>query len=111
MEIEVQEQGDAVVISLIGEIIARTEQAAMSDLITGKLAEGTRLFVLDLSEVPYVSSLGIAVLVTAHVKISKAGGKLRLVNPRPRVAQVLEMTKVIDIFEPYTSVEEALAAE
>ena len=111
MEIEVQQNNGAVVISLIGEIVDRMEQTAISDVVVEKLAEGERMFVLDLSEVPYISSLGIAVLVTTYVKIDHAGGQLRLVNPRPRVAQVLEMTKVSDIFTSYASVDEALAQD
>lgn len=109
MEIEVQDGDGTVVIALIGEIIARSEQAAISDLIAERLKSGVKVVVLDLSEVPYISSLGIAVLVTAYVKVNREGGSLRLVNPRPRVEQVLELTKVADIFKSYTSVEEALA--
>lgn len=108
MEIEVRPGDGAVVIALVGELVARAEQTALSDLIVKKLAHGDRAFVLDLSEVPYISSLGIAVLVTTYVKVSREGGTLRLVNPRPRVAQVLELAKVADIFKSYASVAEAL---
>ncbi len=108
---EVTQSEGAVVISLVGEIVSRTEQTAITEAVGGKLAEGERVFVLDLSEVPYISSLGIAVLVTTYVKVDREGGTLRLVNPRPRVAQVLEMTKVADIFTAYASVEEALVQD
>jgi len=109
VEIEVQDADGAVVIALVGELVARTEQTAISDLIAERLKSGVKVFVLDLSEVPYISSLGIAVLVTTYVKVDREGGSLRLVNPRPRVAQVLDLTKVADIFQSYASVEEALA--
>ena len=108
---EVEQSDGAVVMSLIGEIVDRTEQAVISGLVTEKLAEGERVFVLDMSEVPYISSLGIAVLVATHVKVDRAGGQLRLVNPRPKVAQVLEMTKVAEIFTSYASIDEALAQD
>jgi anti-sigma B factor antagonist len=111
MKMEVCKKGDAVLVSLTGEIVSRDDQQAAAALIAEKLAEGERTFVLDLSQVPYVSSLGIAVLVATYVKINREGGKLRLVNPRPRVASILEMTKVADMFRTYTSVEEALGAE
>ena len=111
MEMEVQPGAAAVVMSLTGEIVDRMDQAAISDLVTEKLAEGEQIFVLDLSGVPYISSLGIAVLVATHVKVDRAGGQLRLVNPRPKVAQVLEMTKVAEIFTSYASIDEALAKD
>jgi anti-sigma B factor antagonist len=108
---EVTQSEGAVVISLVGEIVSRTEQTAITEAVAAWLAEGERVFVLDLSEVPYISSLGIAVLVTTYVKINREGGTLRLVNPRPRVAQVLDMTKVADMFTSYASVEEALVQD
>lgn len=111
MEMEVTQSEGAVVISLVGEIVSRTEQTAITEAVAAWLAEGERVFVLDLSEVPYISSLGIAVLVTTYVKINREGGTLRLVNPRPRVAQVLDMTKVADMFTSYASVEEALVQD
>ena len=111
MKIEVTQAEGAVLIALSGEIVNREDQSAASELISQKLEEGERTFVLDLSQVPYVSSLGIAVLVGAHVKVSDSEGKLRLVNPRPKVAKILEMTKVNDFFRTYSSVEEALSAD
>jgi len=111
VEMEVTQSEGAVVISLVGEIVSRTEQTAITEAVAAWLAEGERVFVLDLSEVPYISSLGIAVLVTTYVKINREGGTLRLVNPRPRVAQVLDMTKVADMFTSYASVEEALVQD
>ncbi len=111
MDIDVEKRDGAVVVELTGEIVSRTEQATISELISNTLAEGERTIILDLSGVPYISSLGIAVLVTTCVKVDREGGELRLVNPRPRVSKVLEMTKVTDIFKAYTSVEEAVAAQ
>ena len=111
MEIEVGKRDEAVLIALSGEVVSRDDQQAMADIVDGNLGDGERTFVLDLSQVPYVSSLGIAVLVAAYVKVNREGGILRLVNPRPKVASVLEMTKVADIFRTYSSVEEALSAD
>ena len=111
MEIEVGKRDEAVLIALSGEVVSRDDQQAMAEIVDGKLGDGERTFVLDLSQVPYVSSLGIAVLVAAYVKVNREGGILRLVNPRPKVASVLEMTKVADIFRTYSSVEEALSAD
>jgi anti-sigma B factor antagonist len=108
VKFDVSEADQAVLVSLSGEIVTREDQQAASGLIDERLADGRRTFILDLSQVPYLSSLGIAVLVAAYVKIQRAGGSLRLVNPRPKVAKILEMTKVADMFRTYASVEEAL---
>ena len=111
LKIELSKTEGAVLVVLSGEITSRDDQHAMSDAMDEQLAAGERTFVLDLSLVPYVSSLGIAVLVAAYVKTNREGGKLRLVNPRPKVASIREMTKVADIFRTYSSVEEALNSD
>lgn len=49
--------------------------------------------------------------MAAYVKVDLAKGTLKLVNPRPRVANILEMTKLATIFKTYSSVEEALSAD
>lgn len=111
MEFEVSKSDGAVVVSLSGEITSREDQDAVAGLLADRLEAGERTFVMDLSDVPYVSSLGIAVLVATSVRIDRAAGELRLVNPRPNVTKVLEMTKVGRMFRTYSSVEEALTAD
>lgn len=111
MEIEVTKTGDAVLLVASGEIVSRDDQQALSQAVGEKLADGEQSFVMDLSQVPYVSSLGIAALVAVYVKTDRAGAALRVVNPRPRVASILEMTKVAGFFRTYSSVEEALTAD
>jgi len=111
MDIQATKSGKAMVVALTGEIVTRDEHRVVQDTVLKKLAEGERLFVLDLSKVPYVSSLGLAALVAVFVRVDREGGKTRLVNPGPRVANVLEVTKIADIFRTYSNVEEALAAD
>lgn len=110
MKIETSKKDGAAVIALSGEIVSRDDQHAVATHVDEQLAAGARTVVLDLSKVPYISSLGIATLVAVHVKVGRVGGDLRMVNPKPRVAEILEMTKLSGVFRTYASVEEALAA-
>ena len=110
MKIEVTKADKSVLVALTGDLSSRDDQRLISDLVNEKLTAGERDFVLNLSDVPYISSLGIAILVATFVKVNREGGKLRLVNPRPRVAAVLAMTKVSDVFKTYSTVAEALSA-
>jgi len=110
VRINVSKSDETTVVVLKGEIVSRDDQTAVTKIVAEQLDDGERTFVIDLSEVPYISSIGIAVLVATSVKVNREGGELRLVNPRPKVAQVLEMTKVSGMFSTYTSMEKALSA-
>jgi anti-sigma B factor antagonist len=66
--------------------------------------------VLDLSEVTFVDSAGIGILVGCHGKVATAGGKLRMAGLTPRVLNVLRITKVDSILTLDDNVAASLAA-
>lgn len=110
MKIETSKKDGAVIVALSGEIVSRDDQHVVTTRVDEHLAAGERTIVLDLSKVPYIGSLGIAALVAVHVKVGRVGGTLRMVNPKPRVADILKITKVSGVFQTYANVEEALTA-
>jgi anti-anti-sigma factor len=58
---------------------------------------GKTRIVVDLTEVPFVDSAGIGILVGCHGKVSTAGGHFRLAGVAERVMNVLRITKVDSI--------------
>lgn len=71
-------------------------------------ADSSALTIVDLSEVPYVDSAGIGVLVNAYVARDKTGRRLVLVGVRERVMNVLKMTRVHQFFQMYATVRDAV---
>jgi anti-sigma B factor antagonist len=64
------------------------------------LSEGITRFVLDLSDVPFLDSAGMAVLVSLLKRARGAEGDVRLVWPRKEEAQrILRLTKFDRVFE------------
>jgi anti-anti-sigma factor len=70
-------------------------------------AEPERLHVLDLTEVPYVDSAGLGMMVTHHVRCQAREVRLVLVGAGERVVQLLEMTKVDKFFPRFATTAEA----
>jgi anti-sigma B factor antagonist len=64
--------------------------------------------VVDLSEVTFLDSSGLAVLVAHFKSVLAAGGEMRLVVTEPRVRQVLEITGLDRVFPIYDSADSAL---
>ena len=65
--------------------------------IDNEFTEITKLkknVLVDLSEVPFIASLGIRTLVIGAKATSNNGGKMVLLNPQPNVEQVLRTTRV-----------------
>jgi anti-sigma B factor antagonist len=66
--------------------------------------------ILDLTEVPYVDSAGLGLLVSAHVSRQKAGRRMVLSGINPRVRRLFEITRMGDLFLIFPSTQEAVAA-
>lgn len=74
-----------------------------------QLAEGTRRFVLDLTDVPFIDSAGMAVLVSLLKRSRELGGDVRLVWPAEEAARrIIKLTKFDRVFTMAGTVEAAL---
>lgn len=65
------------------------------------------LHIMDLTEVPYIDSAGLGLLVSHYVRCQGRGVRVVLAGVCPRVIQLLEMTKVDGFFPRIGTVEEA----
>lgn len=73
------------------------------------LGESVTKFVLDLSEVPFLDSAGMAVLVSILKRARQQGGDVRLVWPQQEAAQrILRLTKFDRVFQMADTAEAAL---
>ena len=70
-------------------------------------SEPQALHILDLTEVPYMDSAGLGLIVSHYVRCQGRAVRLVLAGVSPRVVQLLEMTKVDEFFPRVGTVEEA----
>lgn len=70
--------------------------------------ERTGAVVLDLTDLEYMDSTVVGVLVGALHRLKGEGRELVLVNPRERIASLLRTAKLDSLFEIYETVAEAL---
>ena len=92
MEIKTKTEGDELVISVSGRIDTVTAPEFDAGL---KFGDSTRVL-LDLENVPYMSSAGLRVLLTAHKTMLGRGGELRISGVQPPVREVLDITGFSD---------------
>ena len=69
-----------------------------------------RLVLLDLSEVTFLDSTGMSVLVVFHKHFRELGGELRIVVGDPRVKKVVELVALDQVLILHDSIEDALAS-
>ena len=72
--------------------------------------EPAETLILDLTDVPYVDSAGLGLLVSAHVSRQKSGRSMVLSGINPRVQKLFEITRVGQLFLIFSSPDEAVVA-
>ena len=102
-------QGDAVRAALVGEIDLHNSPQVRGALLEILQQQQPKKLVLNLSQVPYMDSSAIAVLVEALQKIRKLGGKIYLTDLQPRVKGLLEIARLDSIFVVVKDEAEAMA--
>jgi anti-sigma B factor antagonist len=90
-----------------GRIVFGEESSLLRDIVKKAVAENNRI-VLNLGEVNYVDSGGLGTLVALRITAQNAGGAIKLTNLTRRVGDVLQITKLLTVFEVYNSEAEAI---
>jgi anti-sigma B factor antagonist len=109
MDIRVTEHIKRIVTVALSGRVDAFSSPAVRERLDALLSEGVRDFVIDLAEVPFLDSAGLAVLVSALKAARRDGGDVLLVRPREDGAQrILRLTKFDQIFKLAESESEAL---
>ena len=106
MKHEILEKQGASIVVFTGEIDLESSPAARETLL--KCVDHTGNVIVDLSEVSYIDSSGVASLVEALQAAKKQGGQFALAAVSEPTRRVLELARLDKVFTLYDSVELAL---
>ena len=96
-EVAGSEQFGVPVLNVRGEIDVATSPE-LDELLTGLVARGPELIIVDLTDVSFIDSTGLGVLVGAVRDVRAGGGDLRLVVTQPQIIKLLELTGLDEVF-------------
>ena len=99
---------DVVIFDLSGRITIGEGTLILRDQIKRLLDAGDRKFLLNLADVDYIDSSGLGELVTSFTAVRNHDGQLKLLNLTRRVQDLLQITKLLTVFEVFNSETEAL---
>jgi len=102
------EVGDVLVLHLQGNITLGRDTQKFRDIIQDTLASGRRNIVLNLAEVYYMDSSGLGELAAAFTTTARQGGKLKLMKLAPRVKDLVQLTKLYQVFEVFNDEDSAV---
>ena len=110
MTLKERRVGDISILELAGRLVIDDGYDELRGKI-GQLADQRRVnVVVDLKDVTYVDSCGVGLLIGKYVSLRRQGGDLKLLNLTRRSQHLMEITKLLDVFETFDSEEQALAS-
>ena len=91
-------EDDTVFATVRGEIDLHNSPELRDAMLTVLLSANPSRLVLDLAQVPYMDSSGLAVLVEGLKRMQRRGGRIALLNLQPRVKGLLEIARLNTLF-------------
>ena len=95
MTINVERDFELVTLEITGRLDATT--APNLESVINELSEDTKELVFDVSELEYISSAGIRVLLLAYKKMNSNQGIMRIEKANEIVREVFEMTGLLEM--------------
>lgn len=110
LKITTREVDGVTVAALDGRIVLGEESNALREKIKGLVAEGKKKLVLNMDNVTFIDSAGLGTLVASHHSAKAQGASLKLCHLGTKFQEVLQITKLMTIFDVYNTEAEAVAS-
>ena len=107
LRLNTRTQDGVLVVDCAGRIVFGEESGLLRDTVKNLLNENKRI-ILNLGETNYIDSVGLGTLVSLYTSAQNSGASIKLANLTKRVGDLLQVTKLLTVFEVYDSEEKAL---
>lgn len=110
MKIGMRQREGVTILEPKGKITIGVGDVALREAVHEALKAGSRNILINLKEVSTIDSSGIGELVSTYTTVTNRGGKLKLLHIPPKVADILQITQLITVFETFDDEEEAISS-
>ena len=108
MQITERVSGTVTVLDLNGPLVGGSGTERLKDKVNSLVMQNRAQIVVNLGGVALIDSSGLGEMVACHTTVSKAAGRLALVNLTKRNQDLLTITRLVTVFESYDSEADAV---
>jgi anti-sigma B factor antagonist len=101
-------KGNSLILRISGDLIGEDNGTQLIAAVNDAVSHHVSTCIIDISNLRYINSSGIGVLITILTKFRNKGGEVYLMNPSESVSKLLVITKLNAIFQIVKSEEEVL---
>jgi anti-sigma B factor antagonist len=101
---------NVVIMDLSGKLTIGEPVMQLRDSLRVQVAEGASKFIINLGDVSYVDSSGLGELVSSYTTVRNKGGDVKLLKLTAKIKDLLQMTKLLTVFDVYDDEAKAIAS-
>jgi anti-sigma B factor antagonist len=110
MEITKRTVGDIQILDCSGKITLGEGTMTVRNTVRDIIANNGKKIILNMGDVNYIDSSGIGELVSTYTTVTNAGGQLKLVNLTKKLHELLQITKLLTVFQVFDDEQKAIAS-
>jgi stage II sporulation protein AA (anti-sigma F factor antagonist) len=108
MILKFEKKGNILLIIMNGELDHHSSENVRVK-IDNKIDElGSKNLIFDFSGVNFMDSSGIGVIIGRYKKVSEFGGKAAIINLKPNIKRVFELSGLFKIINEYKNIDAAV---
>lgn len=100
--------GRVVILDLHGRILIGQGENLLRDAVSRLADSGNVNILLNLADVPFIDSSVVGELVRTLTTVSRKGGTVKLLKLPPRIKNLLDMARLLTVFDAFESEDEAV---
>jgi anti-sigma B factor antagonist len=108
MKISINEKYQAAIIELKGDLVGGADAKLFSNRIYQLIKDGKKNVVVDMTDVKFMNSSGIGILISGYTTLKNAVGELKLAHISDKVKGILSITRLNKIFDIFDNVDDAV---
>jgi anti-sigma B factor antagonist len=101
-------KGKSLILRISGDLIGEDNGTQLVSAVSDAVSHQVTTCIIDISDLRYINSSGIGVLITILTKFRNKGGEVYLMNPSESVRKLLIITKLNAIFQTIMSEDDVL---
>ena len=110
LSIKTRKEDGVTILDLSGRLTIGEPVLLLRDGVRGCIEDGDLRFVLNLAEVSYIDSSGLGELVSIYTTVRNREGDVKLLKLSAKAKDLLQMTKLLTVFDTFDEEADALAS-
>ncbi len=110
MKFKTKEIKGITVVELEGNVMGGPDASDLNDFLHKLITEKKSRVVVDLKAVSFINSSGLGMLIGGLTTMRHSGGELKLACASKKIENLLEMTKLLKVFDLHKNVNNAIVA-